>query len=314
MPVERSYVFPDLHHGMDHDHYEWSPLNANRAALAWPGNARVALCVIVNLGHVEWRHPPGSYQPPNLAGGYGPGPFPDVTAWSHREYGHRVGIFRVLDVLDRHRIRPTVAMDVLTVENYPFLVRHCLGRGDEIIAHGVSVSQMITSRMSEPQEREYIKTAVQALTHATGKAPGGWLGPEYGESTRTPRLLAEFGLRYVCDWVNDEQPYALKVPQGELYALPIALPVDDVNALWDRRVDIDRYRDMLKETFETLYDEGSATGRLLVLHLHPWLVGQPFRIACLDEALGHIMQRSGVWAATGAEIIDWYRSHRPGAR
>jgi hypothetical protein len=118
------------------------------------------------------------------------------------------------------------------------------------------------------------------------------------------------GLRYVCDWVNDEQPYPLKVSHGELYALPLTLPVDDVNALWDRRIDIDRYREMIQETFETLYDEGAKNARLLVLHLHPWLIGQPFRIGRLAEALGHIMQHQGVWAASGAEIIDWYRSRR----
>jgi allantoinase len=314
MPAEHRYVFPEPHYGMDHDHYDWSPLNANRAALGWPGNARVALCVIVNLGHIAWRHPSGSYQPPNLAGGYGPGPFPDVTAWSHREYGHRVGIFRVLDVLDKYGVKPTIAMDVLTAENYPFLVRHCLGRGCEMIAHGISASQMITSRMSDEEEREYIQTSVQALTSAIGKAPLGWLGPESGESPRTPQLLAQLGIRYVCDWVNDEQPYPLKVHDGELYALPIALPVDDVNALWHRRIDIDRYKEMIKETFETLYPEGATNGRLLVLHLHPWLIGQPFRIGCLDEALGHIMHHTGVWAATGAEIVDWYRNHRPVAR
>jgi F420-0:gamma-glutamyl ligase len=114
--------------------------------------------------------------------------------------------------------------------------------------------------------------------------------------------------------VNDEQPFPLKVPQGELYALPLALPVDDVNALWDRRIDIDRYGAMLKETFETLYEEGAANARLLALHLHPWLMGQPFRIGCLDQALGHIMRYQGVWAATGAEIIDWYSAHRPATR
>jgi peptidoglycan/xylan/chitin deacetylase (PgdA/CDA1 family) len=314
MPVERDYVFPELRPGMDHDHYDWSPLNTNRAVLTWPGNANVALCVIVTLEHMEWSRPPGHYQIANLAGGYGPSPFPDVTAWSHREYGHRVGIFRVLKVLDKYGIKPTIAMDALTAENYPFLVRHCLGRGDEVIGHGVSVNRMITSRMSEQEERDYIQTAVQALARATGKPPVGWLGPELGESTRTPQLLAEMGMRYVCDWVNDEQPYAFKVPQGELYALPMVLPIDDVNALWDRRIDIDRYGQMIKETFDTLYDEGATNGRLLVLHLHPWLIGQPFRIGCLDQALGHIMQRQGVWAATGSEIIDWYRSNRPSAR
>lgn len=314
MPADPQYAFPELRHGMDHDHYDWSPLNASRAALQWPGNANVALCVIVNLEHMEWSRPTGSYQLPHLAGGYGQGPFPDVTAWSHREYGHRVGIFRVLDVLEKYGIKPTIAMDVLTAENYPFLVRHCLGRGGEIIGHGISVSRMITSRMSEQEERDYIQIAVHALTRAIGKAPVGWLGPESGESTRTPQLLAESGIGYVCDWVNDEQPYPMKVPQGELYALPIALPVDDVNALWDRRIDIDRYREMIQETFDTLHREGANNGRLLVLHLHPWLIGQPFRIGCLDAALGHIMQRQGVWAATGSEIIDWYRRNRPVAR
>jgi allantoinase len=325
MPVERDYVFPELHAGMDHEHYDWSPLNVGRAVLRWPENARVALCVIVTLEHMEWSRPPHSYQISNLAGGYGPGPFPDVTAWSHREYGHRVGVFRILKVLDKYGIKPTIAMDVLTAENYPFLVRHCLSRGDEIIGHGVSVNRMITSRMSEQEERDYIQTSVQALTRATGTIPAGWLGPELGESARTPRVLAELGIRYVCDWVNDEQPYPFKVPQGEglrpaptqsrqLYALPITLPLDDVNALWDRRIDIERYREMIKETFDTLYDEGAANGRLLVLHLHPWLMGQPFRIGYLDAALDYIMQRQGVWAASGAEIIDWYRRNRPGAQ
>src|SRR5215813_12961205 len=126
MPVEREYVFPELRTGMDHDHYDWSPLNATRALLRWPGNANVALCVIVTLEHMEWSRPPGHYQIPNLAGGYGQGPFPDVTAWSHREYGHRVGIFRVLNVLDKYGIKPTIALDALTAEHYPFLGRRWL--------------------------------------------------------------------------------------------------------------------------------------------------------------------------------------------
>ena len=310
MPVDRSYVLPEIQPGMDHGHYDWSPLNATRATISWPGDARVALCVIVALEHMEWSRPPDSFQVANLAGGYGPGPFPNVTAWSHREYGHRVGIFRILDVLEKHGIKPTIAMDALTAEHYPFLVRHCLNRGCEIIGHGIAVNRMITSLMSEEQERDYIRTSMEALTRATGKPPLGWLGPEYGESTRTPQLLAESGIRYVCDWVNDDQPYRLKVSQGDLHALPVALPLDDVIALWHRNVDIDRYGQMIRETFETLYREGSVNGRLLALYLHPWLIGQPFRIGCLDAALGHIVRQQGVWAATGSEIIDSYQRGR----
>ena len=210
MPAERRF-------GMDHEHYDWSPL-INRGVLRWPENARVALCVIVNLEHAEWEPLPGSFQSPSLAGGLAPRPSPNYPLLTHREYGHRVGIFRVLDVLDRHGIKPTVAMDALTAENYPYLVSHCRKRGCEIIGHGISVSRMITGNMSEQEEREYIRSSVDSLTRATGSVPAGWLGPEYGESSSTPRLLAQAGLRYVCDWANDEQPYPLKTSEGELFA------------------------------------------------------------------------------------------------
>jgi peptidoglycan/xylan/chitin deacetylase (PgdA/CDA1 family) len=297
---------------MDHEHYDWLPI-VKRGVLRWPDNARVALCVIVNLEHMEWSPPEGSYQLPTLSGGLDPRPFPDYARLSHREYGHRVGIFRVLDVLERHRIKATVAMDVFTAENYPYLVRHCRQRGCEIIAHGMSVSRMITAKMSEQEERQYLQESLERLRRATGAAPVGWLGPEYGESERTPQLLAEAGIRYLCDWPNDEQPYRLKTRQGELFALPIMLELDDVNALWYRRLAIDRYAELLSESIDRLYRDGVRNGRLLGLNLHPWLIGQPFRIGYLDDALGTMMHRQGVWAATGAEIIDWYRQHPPAA-
>jgi len=306
----------ELHFGMDHEHYDWSPFNKQRPVLRWPENARVALCVIVSLEHMEWRPPQGTFQNPALAGGYGPSPFPDVTRWSHREYGHRVGVFRLLDSLERHGIKTTVAMDVLTAQNYPFLVKHCQNRGCEIIGHGISVSRLITSKMPEEEERQYIQTSVEALTRATGATPLGWLGPEYGESSRTPRLLAQAGIRYVCDWTNDEQPFPMKAGVGAshgspLLALPVMLPLDDVNSLWDRRIPMGKYVEMVKDSFDTIYREGEENGRLMVLNLHPWLMGQPFRIRYLNDALDYIMGHPGVWAATGSEIAEWYRRNPP---
>ena len=183
MPVDREHILPQLRYGMDHDHYDWNPLNESRAILKWPNDARIAVCVIVNLEQMEWAQPEDGYRSPTLASG--PGPYPDITAWSGREYGHRVGIFRVLDVLDRHGIKPTVAMDTLTAENYPWLVKHHVDRGDEFIGHGISLSRMITSRMSEQEERDYIQTCLTSLNRTTGVTPMGWLGPEFGESART---------------------------------------------------------------------------------------------------------------------------------
>ncbi len=303
MPAERRF-------GMDHEHYDWSPV-VNRGVLRWPEEARVALCVIVNLEHMEWQVPEGAYQSASLSGGAWRLPYPDYVGYSHREYGHRVGIFRVLKTLEKYGVPATIAMDSLTAQHYPYLVDYCKERGCEFIGHGVSVSRMITSRMSEAEERAYIREAIDTLAAATGSAPAGWLGPEYGESARTPGLLAEAGLRYVCDWTNDEQPYPLKTPQGESYALPVMLELDDVNALWDRKVTVGRYRDMLQEAFDAMYADAASSGRLLVLNLHPWLIGQPFRIRYLDAALAHITRRQGVWAATGSDIVDWYRAHRP---
>ena len=194
---------------------------------------------------------------PVLTGGVAARPYPDYALMTHREYGHRVGVFRVLDVLEKHGITPTVAMDALTAEHYPYLVRHCLQRGCEIIGHGIGV-RVINSTMSEQQEQAYIQQALDTLQRATGTAPVGWLGPEYGESARTPQLLAQAGIRYVCDWVNDEQPYAMKTSQGELYALPIMLELDDIHALWERRVPMDRYGELLKESFDILYRDGQT--------------------------------------------------------
>ena len=175
---------------------------------------------------------------------------------------------------------------------------------------------MITSNMSESEERDYIMSAVGGLAEATGTAPQGWLGPEYGESSRTPQLLAQAGIRYVCDWTNDEQPFPMKTParknsEDELLALPVMLPLDDVSALWDRRVAIGKFVDMIKESFDTIYEEGAANGRLMVLNLRPWLSGQPFRVRYLAGALEYIMGHQGVWAATGSEVIDWYRANPP---
>ena len=133
----------------------------------------VALCVIVTLEHLEWRRPEGSYISPTLSGGYGNRPHPDVTRWSHREYGHRVGVFRIFEVLQRHGIKPTVAMDALTARHYPFLVKHCLDLGAEIIGHGISVSRMITSGMDEGEERAYIAESLEALTEAAGQTAQG---------------------------------------------------------------------------------------------------------------------------------------------
>ncbi len=290
---------PEL--GMDQPYYDWSPI-ATRTPLRWPKGARVAVCAVVNLEYFEMAPPAGAYSPPGLR----PGPFPDVATFSRRDYGSRVGVFRVLEALERHGIPAVVAVDAKTAEHYSELVHLCQRPGWEIIAHGISVNRLITSKMNEAEERDYIRSAIGAVAQCTGARPQGWLGPEYGESSRTPALLAAEGIRYVMDWPNDEQPYSMNVPTGTMVSLPLMLELDDVYAHWQRRVPIQRWGRMVREAFDTLYEDGADNGRLLGLNLHPWLIGQPYRIAELEAVLSHIDTQPLVWKATGTAIVEWY--------
>ena len=290
---------------MDNPYYDWSPITT-RPPLRWPGRARVALCVIVSLEHLDWLPPQESIVAPSAVRRR---PYPAVTdihETSYHDYGTRVGGFRVMRVLDRYGIKATAAMDAGVAIGCPALVRECRKRNWEFIGHGLSLSQMITERMPEGREREYIERSLDAVRQASGQSPAGWIGMDYGESTRTVRLLAEAGVRYVCDWPNDEQPYLMKVPVGQMVSLPVTVELDDVFTHTLRLIPIQRYTTMITEAFDRLYADGATSGRLLVLNIHPTRVGQPFRIKYLDLALGHIMRHQGVWAATGREIVDWY--------
>ncbi len=291
--------------GMDHDYYDFSSL-PSRSRLEWPDGARVALCVIVNLEYYELDPPEDAF---TLRLRYGPArlrPSPDFSTFSYREYGNRVGIFGIMKLLDTYGIRGTAAMDATVAGHYPFLVKECQKRRWEFIAHGITARRLITSHMSEEQERDHIQTSVQAVERATGQKPAGWMGVEYSESVRTPNLLAAAGIWYVCDWPNDEQPYKMRVETGTMYSLPVTFDLDDDKALGLRNMSIMDYADIVKETFDALYLEGEHNGRLLVLNLHPYVMGQPYRLKYLDQILAHICGHRGVWKATGAEIIDWY--------
>ena len=300
MPGERQY-------GQDHDFYKWSPV-VTRPVLRWPKNARVALCVILSLEHYDWEVPEDAPRPSGPQGGIGAGRFPDIRSFSHHEYGNRVGIFRLLGILDKYEITPTIAMDATVAQNYPYLVQECQKHGAEFIAHGITARRHIHARMSEEEERQHVHESIEALANATGKRPVGWLGPEYAETMRTPHILAAEGIQYVCDWPNDEQPYPMTVPEGEMYALPVNLTLDDVKTTWNRHVPVTQYCQAIGEAFDELHRSGGESGRTLVLNLHPWMIGQPFRSKYLDQALAHISKHDGVWKATGQEIIEWYKA------
>jgi hypothetical protein len=290
--------------GYDHSWFPWSPL-PGRPRLEWPGGARVAVSVVLDLGAVEWEADgPGPVPPP---GGRGVGPHPDFPRMSHREYGHRVGVFRLLDILGRLGIPVAAAVDVLTVEHYGPLLAHLRGSVTEFVAAGLSASRPITSRMSEDEERHYIASTLDRLEARLGVRPQGWLGPERSESQRTPALLAEAGVGYVADWCNDDQPYAMPGAGGDLWTYPLSWELADVNAMFLHDTSAAVYGGSLEEAVEVLSGEGATAGRALGIHLHPWVSGQPFRAGAVESALERIRGDSRVWWAPPGEVVAWSR-------
>jgi hypothetical protein len=257
---------------------------------------------VVHLAAVEWEDETNS--PPRPPGGRGIGVPPDVPRLSHREFGHRVGVFRLLRILDSLGITPAGVIDVLTAEHYRPLLDHVIPAISEVLAGGLSASRSITSLMTEDEERDYIHTTLDRLTGVLGKRPVGWLGPEHSESTRTPALLAGAGVHYVADWSNDDVPYPFSASAPDLWSFPLSWELSDLAAAYLRMVAPDTWADSVVEAFDVVHDEG---GRLLSLHLQPWLSGQAFRAAALERVLRHIRDADDVWFASPAEIVDHCR-------
>ena len=297
-----------LRPGMDHPHHPYWPL-PKRAPLAWPDRARVAFWVLLHLEYWELDPPKDAVRDPRFVGEIGSYD-PDYRTWTQRDYGNRVGIFRVLELLDRHGLKVTVAANASALERYPYLVEEFQRRGYEFAAHGTHATRMITSRMSEQQERAHIAASIEAIERATGKRPTGWLGQDYGESAITPRLISEAGLNHIMDWPNDDQPYLMTAGQP-LVSIPNHAEWDDVQLLWLRRVSMATYPKVVAEAFETLHEEGAFSGRVFGLSLHPWLMGVGHRIRYLDEALNRIGGYREVWQTTAGEIANWFLAHGP---
>lgn len=295
--------------GYDHPHFEWSPLT-ERAPVAWPGGARIAWCVYLYLEYLELDPPAGSVRDPRYGGALG-SHFPDYLNYSHREHGNRVGFWRVLEVLDKHGIQPTVPVNAMLAERYPRMVEECVKRGWEIAGHGVSATQMITSKMSEREERAVIEGSLSVLEKVAGKRPVGWFGQDFSESARTPALLAEAGLNYFADFPNDDTPYP--TAYGQLLAMPNQAEWDDTQLMAVRRLMPWRWRDVVCEAFDYLHEEAHPAGTVMTLAIHPWLLGQAHRVKYLDEALARMTAYADVWQASAAEVAAHRRRSVPAA-
>jgi len=240
--------------------------------------------------------------------------YPDFRHYTLRDYGNRVGIFRIMQALERHGIPASVAMNAAVAVRYPALVQACVKRGWEVMANGLDMDHLHHGGLAEADERALIQQSVEILRKASGQNIRGWLSPAKSESWNTLDLIREAGIEYACDWVNDDMPYPMSTRSGTLYAMPHPIDIDDATILVQNHHTEDDFRDALIDQFDLLYREASEdNGRVMAISLHPWVIGQPYRIRALEEALAHIMRHRGVWAATGSQILDAWQAAQPKA-
>jgi len=300
MTLSDDYLkYPNRGHGMDHGRYGWSQLH-ERPAVAWPNGARVALMVVTQL---QWF--PMDMQPAVPVPGGMARPYPDYWDYTLRDYGNRIGVYRIFKVLDKLGIRASVAINSALAEMYPFLIEQVNQRGWELTANGLDMGHPHHGDMDEGEEAALIKGVLDSLRQLSGQKVRGWLSPVRSESMNTPDLVAALGIDYLCDWANDDMPYPFQTASGTIHNMPHTMELDDQQILIALRHTEREYVAQLKDQFDCLHAEaGERGGRIMAISLNPWVTGQAYRIKALEEALSYITSHDGVWSATAGEILD----------
>ncbi|ONI87441.1 polysaccharide deacetylase [Actinosynnema sp. ALI-1.44] len=283
---------------MDNTRYEYWPL-IDRPRLDLPHGARLAFWIGYNVEHFEMGKPSTSI----FDGTAMLRPDPLNHGW--REYGVRVGVWRMMELLSEYGIRASVTLNSDVCAHYPRIVEEGTKLDWTWIAHGRNNSIFQTG-MSPEDERAYLTDVITTIEGSTGRRPRGWLGPALTETFATPDILAELGVDYVLDWCNDDQPYPMKVTGGRMISVPYSIEVNDIPLFLGRGYTGEQFYQAVIDQFDQLYAEGERTGRVMGLALHPFLVNQPFRHKYLAKALRYITGHDDVWLTTSDEIADWY--------
>lgn len=276
----------------------YSPIT-ERPPLRWPNGARVALWVVPNVEHYEYL--PRRTEPRNP---WPRMPHPEVLGYAIRDYGNRVGFWRMFEVFDRLGIRGSVSLSMSVYERYPQIMEAIESRNWDILCHGLDNTHYLWG-MGEAEERDTIVQCQEIYRRLVGKELPGWFSPSATFTSRTPDLVAEAGFRYYCDFYHDDQPSWIRAGAGELMTLPYQMDVNDAMA-YRHHFDAAEFERMMIDHFDRLYAEGAESGRVVCIALHPYIMGQSHRIAALERALRYMVEHDGVWVATGGEICDWF--------
>jgi allantoinase len=298
--------YPHRSYGMDHDRYEWSMLH-KRPSVSWPEGKSIALWVNISVEHfplnqcgIPFKVPGGMTMP-----------YPDLRHYSLRDYGNRVGIYRIINAFAKYGIRPSYAINASVCERYPYLAKRLSDLNAEWIAHGWDMDHLHHQEWSEDHEKAIISRTLDTLLQFSTRPIHGWLSPARNESNVTPDLLCEAGLQYLCDWVNDDMPYSFRTRSGELIALPLSLELEDKFILTNNLHSESSYVDQLTDAYELLLEESKTYGgRILALSIHPWIMGQAHRMKYLETVLEFLSSQSAIWHALPSEIMQLWAAQQ----
>ncbi len=291
--------YPHRRRGMDQDLYPWRPA-VERAPIRWPGGASVAAIVVCVIEHHTLTPAGKPFKPPGAM----VTPYPDLRHYTTRDYGNRVGVFRILDALRQAGVRATFPINAAQLRRLRWLVEPIVAEGHEIAAYGLSTDHIHWGGLERETEAAWV-AEVRARFDAEGLKPRAWLSPARQQSFATLELIAAHGFDLCLDWEQDEVPTPMTTPAGEVLALPLSNELDDRTLLIDRRHSEDAWAGQIEEAVEFLKAGADRFGgRMLGLTLTPYVTGQPFRISALRRVLSRLSQDEGVWTATASAIAD----------
>ena len=305
MPMPESYLqYPARRYGMDHDRYDWSDF-FQRKPVVWPQGARIALSIVTHVQHFPLDMPAKPFKAPGAL----MMPYPDFRYYTNRDYGNRMGIFRILKLLREKNLTSSFAVNAILAECYPSLIAAIVADGHEVVAHGYDMGKVHHSGLSTEEETTLIARSLGLLRKVSGQAVQGWLSPGRAQSFNTPDLLAGQQVTYCFDWANDDLPYEMRSKNGALLAMPLAYETDDRVAADEYFHSEPEWVQQIKDRFDVLYRESATMGgRMMSLPLHSWVSGMPYRVEYLREALDYMMSHEGVWCAPAQEICTAFRA------
>lgn len=287
----------------DHGRYTYSPITG-RANYSWPRGKRLAVYIGLNLEHFAFGEGLGAALAPG-------GPQPDVLNYAWRDYGNRVGAWRMRDMFDALDMPVSVIANSAMYDYAPELMAAFRARGDEIVGHGRTNSER-QSVLAREDEAVLIAETTDVLKQAEGVAPQGWLSPWIAESHHTPDLLAEAGYGYTLNWCMDDQPVWMLTSAGRLLAIPYPQEVNDIPSIAARKDSAAQFSEMIIDNFDEILEQSALQPLVMGIALHPYLVGQPYRLRHLRRALTHICaHRDDIWLTTSGGIHDYCRRSIP---